>query len=210
LLETGVLHILLPMRARVPVRTWKRGDARGREAMRKVIAIVTVLLCGAAFAACAEKATDGEIQEMCKHLSKLGGEYDVTPIEIRTAKVEADYGNRVKHIETERETALKAIDTDAQTKLADLKKDDEKAKLKVDTDAAKAAKTAEFQTQIEKVNVDKVDAIKNVEQKAKDDAVAEKQSIEKCVAENKGPGIDKKIAQCRILTTTVDDYWKCK
>jgi hypothetical protein len=178
--------------------------------MRNAMALFAGLLAAAGFAGCAEKASDGEISEMCKHLNKLGAEFDLTPAEMRVSKVEADYANRVKHAEADRDEALKAVDDDFAKKVAELKKDDEKAKLKADTDAAKAAKAAELQKQIDGLNAEMADASKKAEQKAKEDAAAAAQAAEKCVAENKGVGLEKKIAQCRILTMNAEDYWKCK
>jgi hypothetical protein len=178
--------------------------------MRRTVAIFAALLLWAGLTACEEKASDGEIAEMCKHLNKIGGEFDFTPAEIRLAKVETDFGNQVKHLENQRDDAVKVIDADRASKLLELKTDEEKAKLQADSDAAKAAKTAEFQALIDKVGVDKAAALKDTEQKMKDDEAAAKQAAEKCVAENKGTGIGKKIAQCRILTATTDEYWKCR
>ncbi len=178
--------------------------------MRTAIAIIVGVLAATGLAGCAENATDGEITEMCKHLNKLTGEFDMTPAELRASKTEAEFANRLNHLKSQQEEALRAVDADFNAKAEGLKKDDEKTKLKADSDAAKAAKTADFQKQIDALAGEKASALKQAEQKAKDDAAAAQQAVDKCVAENKGVGIEKKIAQCRILTMSTDDYWKCK
>lgn len=178
--------------------------------MRSPVAVLAALLAGALLGACEEKASDNEITEMCKHLNKIGGEFDFTPAEMRAAKVEREYGNQVKHLENQRDDALKAIETNAAAKLLELKKDEEKAALQAETDAARKAKTAEFQTLIDKANAEKDAAVKSIDREVKDDAAAAKQAADRCVEENKGVGLSRKVAQCRITTVTTDDYWKCR
>jgi predicted RNA-binding protein with RPS1 domain len=179
--------------------------------MKKLITTIVVLTAGLWLAACTEPATDAEIGQMCEHLIKLGGEFDATPAEVRVAKVEADFADQLKQLETSRDEAIKAIDTERDGKLAAVTKEEEKAPITTEYDGKKAAKTTEFQGMIDKLNADKGEAVKKAQELAKSDADAAKAAVDKCVAENKGAGLSKPIAQCRMAVATTDEYWnKCK
>jgi hypothetical protein len=179
--------------------------------MRKLIATAVVLSAGLWLASCVEPATDAEIAQMCEHLIKLGGEFDATPVEERVAKAETDFADQLKQIEAKRDESVKAVDTERDAKLAGVKKDEEKAAITTEYDGKKAAKTAEFQAMIDKLNTDKADAVKKAGELAKADAAAAKEAVDKCVAETKGIGLSKEIANCRIGVATTDEYWnKCK
>jgi len=178
--------------------------------MKRAIAIFAVLLVAAFASACEEKATDGAIQEMCKHLAKIGGEFDLTPVEVLVLKADKAQENKIKHLESKQAEALQVIDAESSQKFLTLKTEEEKTALKAEAEAAKVAKTAEFKVQIDALKAGKADEIKKVEKKAKDDAAAMAQSVDKCVAESKGTGVSKKIAQCRITAMNVEDYWKCR
>lgn len=179
--------------------------------MRKLIATVMVLSAGLWIASCTEPATDADIKEMCEHLNKVSAEFDATPAEERVAKVEADSAEQRKAIETKRDEELAVFDKERDGKLGAVKKDEEKAAIGTEYDGKKAEKTAEFQAMIDKLNADKAAMIKQAEEKAKADADAAKQAVDKCVAEAEGIGVSKEIAQCRIAVATADEYWnKCK
>jgi hypothetical protein len=179
--------------------------------MKKLIATIVILSAGLTLASCTEPATDAEIGQMCEHLIKIGGEFDGATAEVRVAKVEADFADQLKQIEAKRDEALAAVEKERAAKLGEVKKEEEKAPITADYDAQKTAKTAEFQTMIDKLNADKADAIKKAQELAKADADAAKGAVDKCVAENNGVGLSKEIVACRIGVATTDEYWnKCK
>jgi len=178
--------------------------------MRKLIATVMILSAGLMLASCVEPAAEAEIARMCEHLIKIGGEFDATPTEERVAKVETDFADQLKQIEAKRDEAVKAVEAERDGKLKELKKDEEKAAVTTEYDGQKAAKTAEFQVMIDKLNADKAEAAKKAAEIAKADADAAKGAVDKCVAENNGPGLSKEVVTCRIGVATTDEYWKCK
>ena len=179
--------------------------------MRKLIATAMVLSAGFWIASCTEPATDADIKEMCEHLNKVSAEFDATPAEERVAKVEADFADQRKAIESKRDEELAAMDKERDGKLGALKKDEEKAAIGTEYDGKKVEKTAEYQGMLDKLVTDKAAMIKQAQEKAEADADAAKQAVDKCVAENQGIGVSKEIAQCRIGVATADEYWtKCK
>ena len=179
--------------------------------MRKPIATAMVFSAGLWLVSCAEPATDAEIAQMCEHLNEIGGEFDSPPAAERTAKVEADFGDQLKQLEEKRDAEVQAIEKEREAKLADAKKDEEKAAITAELDGKKTAKTAEFKAMIDKLGADKAEAIEKAEDLAKADVDAAKEAVDKCVAENKGVGLSKEVAKCRIGVATTDEYWnKCK
>lgn len=179
--------------------------------MKKMTAAIVAVSVGLWLAACAEPASDAEIQQMCEHLIKLGGEFDATPAEVRVAKVTKDFSEQLKAVEEKRDSEIKAVEADREAKLATLKTDEEKAAIAPEFDTKKTAKADEYKAMIDKLNADKADMVKKAEELAKADADAAKEAVDKCVAENKGIGVSKELATCRIGVATTDEYWnKCK
>jgi hypothetical protein len=172
------------------------------------LAYIAVLLCsGLLLAACIEKASEEQHNKMCENLVKLRGEVDTSTAEERTVKVNEKFAKEEKRLVDWMEKDLNGWDEELNSKLAEIKDENEKKALVEEYDKKKEDTKAQHIPGIEELKPQKEAALKEAKKKAEESRVAWTKAVGECMTAAVKEGTSKKVAECRIGATSVDQYW---
>jgi hypothetical protein len=110
--------------------------------MRNRIIAGALTLVAAAALGCQAKATDEQIEKMCKHLLEISGDMRGTLEKEEVARIETEYAEKEKSLKAEMERDLKGMDDVLAQKLSTIEKEAAEAAAPGEEEEKKKAKKA--------------------------------------------------------------------
>jgi hypothetical protein len=179
--------------------------------MRKCFVVfVFAAACAALAGGCMDRPTDQDLDQMCRHLEELRGEVDTTPVDQIVGDLDKQFTARLEKLQSEADTALKAVDADLDAKLKEAKTDDEKAKLNEEYAPKKDQAAKNIDTEMQALATERKDAVAKAKSEAEAGKAKLEENVKKCKTDKISSDVSKETAQCRIKAKSVDDFWnKC-
>jgi hypothetical protein len=160
---------------------------------------------------CAEKASEEDIDRMCRHLIQLRGEIDLTPMDQKLGQISKDFADRTAKLKQQNTDRIGALETELEEKLASAGTDDEKAKLTEEYTKLKDEAASELNPALAQLEASKAEAIKSAKDKAEAAKGALEEKLATCKVDPMIKDVSKEVASCRIQANDADSFWnKCR